>query len=199
MSTMTDLATLTITIPSDGYIVLQGRCTFQAEGSFWHNLVRVQIDEAAGGPDVPTHYSEAGWFTGDDEDGLVTTSSSGSTSFFHRSESIYTDRVYYKPAGTYTFRIEGRAHDDNSSYAVSRIRNAFVTATFHPTSYGPVETAVSGVNAGEFDFASPIDMGPEGSGGYKVDLRALELETLRLQAQLERARRELAEARLGKR
>ncbi|MBD3297971.1 MAG: hypothetical protein GF341_04890 [candidate division Zixibacteria bacterium] len=193
---MSDLATVTITIPTDGYLVVQGRCVFRAESYFWQNVVRVQIDETAGGPLDVTHYSEAGAYLGDDIE-----PDSRTSSLFNLTRTLYTDRVYYKEAGTYTFRLEGRAHENNPGGAISTIHNAFVTATFHPTSYGPVETTVSAGDASQFDEATLIPLSAELIGtnavsGYSVDLRELELRSARLQAELERTRRELAEARL---
>ncbi|GAB4318809.1 MAG: hypothetical protein Kow0074_08230 [Candidatus Zixiibacteriota bacterium] len=196
-STMSDIVTVTITIPSDGYIVVQGRCVFRAEDAFWNNMVRTQIDEVAGGPLDATHFSEAGAYLGDDID----PSTKSASSFFNLSKTIYTDRVYFKSAGTYTFRLEGMAHENNPGYAVSKIRNAFVTATFHPTSYGAVETTVAAGEATQFESATFVPVPSELAGsnaesGYSVDLRELELKSARLQAELERTRREIAEARL---
>ena len=197
-TSMTNLTSVTITTPSDGYIVLQGRCIFRAEGSFWQNMVRTQIDESSAAALDPVHYSEAGSYLGDDPDAVNSVASS--SSFFNLTKTIYTDRVYYKPAGTYTFYLEAMAHEDNAPYAVSKIRNAFLTATFHPTSYGPVETSVESAEAAKFQSTELITTNPEdgtvGATEYRVDLRELELKAARLQAELEQTKRRMAELEL---
>lgn len=198
-SSMTNLTSVTITTPSDGYIVLQGRCIFRAEGSFWQNMVRTQIDEAPNASLDPVHYSEAGSYLGDDPDAVATASSSTSA-FFNLTKTIYTDRVYYKPAGTYTFYLEAMAHEDNAPYAVSKVRNAFLTATFHATSYGPVETSVESADVAKFQSTQVITANPEdgatAASQYRVDLRELELKAARLEAELERTKRRMAEFEL---
>ncbi len=195
-TTMTDLATVTITIPTDGYIFVQGRSTFTPDfdppGWTGRNKVYVQIDETASGPVETSQATELGL-----------------TSYFnfgsHRlAQTAYADRIYFKAAGTYTFRLEARAFTSNSSGAISDMNNSLITAMFFPTSYGAVKTLVSTGGASGFSDAEQVtvtpspdgDAGELGSVAYRVDLRELELNAARLKFEAERAQKELLEAKL---
>lgn len=164
--TMTDLVTTTITIPADGYIVVRGRSNFTTSGTAGENIAYVQVDETAGGSDEPDYRSAAG---------IHAHSNSGTHNLLF---TIYNDRVYFKTAGAYTFRLEARAGEENSDGATGTLSQSFITATFYPTSYGSVNM-------------------PSGFGS-RTDLRDLELRAARLRADAERAQRELLEARLNR-
>jgi hypothetical protein len=126
---MTDLVTTTIDIPTDGYIVVEGRSNYTTSGTAGRNVVYVQVDETEGGGDSETYRSVVG---------IDAHSNSGTHNLLY---SVYSDRVYSKPAGTYTFRLEARPAEDNSSGAEGALSNSFIRATFYPTSYGPVNGA----------------------------------------------------------
>jgi hypothetical protein len=126
---MTDLVITTITIPADGYIVVEGRSNFTMNGTAGRNVVHVQVDEAQGGGDNPMYRSTVG---------IEAHSNSGTHNMLY---SVFTDRVYFKSAGTYTFRLEARADENNSSGAGGALSNSFIRATFYPTAYGTVNGA----------------------------------------------------------
>lgn len=122
---MTDIITVTITIPDDGYIVIRGSATLLCSGTSKINQAFAQIDETSGGGLDDPFYCSAG--SGDYD-------TPSSTHFF----SMYTERVYQKTAGTYTFRLEAMANPENANSAVSTIARSTLSATFMPTAYGTV-------------------------------------------------------------
>lgn len=155
---MTDMVTVNIEIPTDGYIVLDGKCYVVLKGTTGPNVALVQIDEEEGGSSQFPYYTLAGL------DGYVTSGES----FF----PIYVTRTYYREAGQYTFRMEGRA-----SYpppAEARSWDHVLKATFIPSEYGFVgkvttdprdhssPSRLSLPNRWEFDEPGPY---------YEVDLR----------------------------
>jgi len=187
--TMEDLSTVTITTPAAGYIVVQGKAGGEIHGTRSANFGVVQIDETPGGsynyPDFVTFGA----------DSTVTTN--------WYDFPVYVHRIYSKPAGTYTFRVEGMASSSNGVGAVTRCYNTMILATYYSTSYGNVNTLVSSNEREQFDNAVPeitSEFGPANSTGpqtlYRVDLRELELKAARAQAAAERAQRELLEAKL---
>jgi hypothetical protein len=186
---MIDLLTVSITTPADGYIFLQSSVYAWVEGPAGSNgLIFIQIDDSAGGSKIVPYYRAAGVYD------------KTSSSSFHMTPC---DRVFFKPAGTYTFRIEAEPQGITSSTTVHVVHRS-LTALFVPTSYGEVVAPVREVERGEFDSWSRIEVraGDDGKAGgasssermYQVDLRALELKAARAQAAAERARRELLEA-----
>ncbi|MFZ5980350.1 MAG: hypothetical protein ACOYVF_06930 [Candidatus Zixiibacteriota bacterium] len=109
--------------------------------------------------------------------------------------SIFTQKVYYKSAGTYTFRLEGMPYVSVGEGAYVYVWYPRLLSTNYPTSYGSVASMVSSSEAGEFDEVTIETI-------YKVDIRELELKAkdARLreqQAHIERleAERELECAR----
>jgi len=186
---MQDLATVTITTPASGYIVVLAKVNGSLSGTRSANYGYVQIDETLGGNTTAPYYAAFGM------DSALSTSS--------YSIPAYVQRTYFKPAGTYTFRVEGMSYVANGVGAVTRCIYPMVIATYYPTSYGTVNTMVSSAERGQFDGATPQSSsvsGPEGPGGsqtlYRVDLRELELKAAKAQAEAERAQREVTEARL---
>jgi hypothetical protein len=100
--------------------------------------------------------------------------------------------------------MEGMTVSGTSPAATVSAVSATLTATYYPTSYGSVATVVSSAETGEFPSAAavnvdadPTDPATLGNGEvlYEVDLRDLELKLARANAEAERARRELEEAR----
>jgi hypothetical protein len=117
--TMIDLVTVEITIPADGYILLHGKCYILLSGTTGPNSARVQIDEIEGGSPQFPYYTVAGL------GGYINTS----TNYF----PAYVTRTYFKPAGTYTFRMEGQAVDPLPAEA--RTWDHILTAEYYPTGY----------------------------------------------------------------
>jgi hypothetical protein len=160
---MTDLVTVDITIPNDGYIVLHGNCYVLLSGTTGANSAHVQIDENEGGSSLFPYYTVAGL------GGYVNTA----TNYF----PIYVTRTYFKSAGTYTFRMEGRAVD--VSPAVAKTWDHILTAVYYPTGYGAVKSISS--EPGDYPQAVPMtitdDPDHNRTGSYyEVDLRYYELK-----------------------
>ncbi len=158
---MADLVTIKITIPTDGYIVLHGKCYVLLSGTTGANTALVQVDEHEGGGSNYPYYTVAGL------GGYVNTS----TNYF----PVYVTRTYYKTAGTYTFRMEGRA-----SYPIpaeAKTWDHILTAVFYPTSYEAVKQISS--EPGDHPEAIPIILDnsadPQRRGTYyEMDLRYYE-------------------------
>lgn len=152
---MTDLVTIDLTIPEDGYIHLRGKCYVLLSGTTGPNNALVQIDfNEGGGSDFP-YYQLAGL------SGYVNTG----TNYF----PIYVERTYFAQAGTYTFRMEGRA--EHPLPAVAKTWDHILTATYYPTYYGAVSSVVRSPEG--HPSAVPLDDPRSDSLGqrWKVDLR----------------------------
>lgn len=191
-ATLTDemlgLISLSLTIPTSGYIVVEGKCYGKTWGTTGRNQGYVQIDETPGGLAAYPYYMQFG----------LGNHAGTAANYF----PVYVTRVYQKSAGTYTFYMEGIADASNAAAAVTETWDHMITATFYPTSYGSVSTLVASSEAGQFENAVPettIRINPDGTEitqtMYRVDLRELELKEARLTAELEKTRRELLEAR----
>ena len=188
-SAMSDLITVTITIPTSGYIKLDGMGNIIYSGTIGTCYAWYQIDETPGGGVA------AGYYSGGGEAAL------GST--LGNQYSLYVQRIFFKPAGTYTFRLEGQAYSFNAGGAIASCRNSMLTACFFPSSYGTVMAAMSAEEAADMETVKTVKAPnggtiPESAGGtiHMVDLRELELRAARAEADAERARREVLEARL---
>jgi len=119
---MSDLLTIDITIPDAGYIVVHGKCYVLLSGTTGANTVQIQIDDEEGGDPLFPHYTMAGL------GGYVNTE----TNYF----PIYVIRVFYEIAGTYTYRMEGRANYPPPADALSW--DHVICAVYYPTSYDAV-------------------------------------------------------------
>ncbi len=177
-STMQDLETITITIPADGYIVIDAILNVRAGEALGLNLNQTQIDEYVGGGIHSAYVNTwgGGGIIGDHE------------------YSVPHRRLFYKTAGTYTFRVEGRTHPSNSSGVVAKVWSAWMTAIYIPTSYGVVENIVT--DPGDYPSAEAItfeDRDGVSQSVYKVDLRDLEIRATRARLEAERLERELAD------
>ncbi len=118
---MVDMITTSITIPVGGYIVVRAKTQFRTYGNSAGKYAFFQIDETAGGDRLGGAYEvEVG---------------SGADGFYL---PVVVERVYFKPAGTYAFRLEGRAYEANPGGTVTQAWAHVITATFYPTAYGPV-------------------------------------------------------------
>lgn len=133
---MTDLVSVTITIPSSGFIFLTGRVNLRFSGATNSSTALIEIDEVIGGTEIPGQYSSVG---------LSTYPSTGDYKF-----SCTSQRIYAKNAGTYTFRLEGRKI---ISVLQSQIEasSAILTAMYFPTSYGGVQPVGNATSTPEIE------------------------------------------------
>jgi len=83
---MTDLVTVDITTPADGFILLHGKCYLLLSGTTGPNNALIQIDEEEAGPSEFPYYTIAGL------GGYANTA----TSYF----PVYVTRIFFKPAGS---------------------------------------------------------------------------------------------------
>ncbi len=155
---MTDLVVVEIETPADGYIVLEGKCYLVLSGTTGPNTALVQIDETAGGGTQFPYYSMGGL------SGYV---NSGDCYF-----PVYVSRVYYRPAGVYEFRMEGRASYPAPARAWSW--DHVLKATYYPTGYGVVSQVFH--RPGENPSAVPVQItdpqNPQSRDTYyQMDLR----------------------------
>jgi hypothetical protein len=155
-------------------------------GSTTANYLAFQIDETAGGSINNSYYYYVGFSSA---------APSGNTYL-----PVSTRRTYYKTAGTYTFRFE--AMDINGSGS-KYLWNPTITATYYPTSYGPVTTAVSAEELPQFQNVIQISSESDElskvqktSTAYQADLRELELKATRTRLAAEEAERKLREAKM---
>jgi hypothetical protein len=128
---MIDIVTTTISIPKAGFISVSATGTAtettSATGFCGTNY---QIDELNGGTIDPNY---------------VLTAGSGLSGVSLVSIPAYANRIYSKPAGTYTFRLEARRDRSTGitqSCGGNSFNNSSITATFIPVSYGTVATSV---------------------------------------------------------
>lgn|GEM_PF-791760 len=122
---MQDLATVSITTPGEGYIMVRGGVTVRASGTLGQNLTYVQIDEYAGGSTTAPFFATVG-------------ARVGLPNLAADYRSAQVERIYFMPAGTYEFRIEAQAADGNGGSAVAEMQQPYITAIFIPTAYGTV-------------------------------------------------------------
>jgi hypothetical protein len=189
--TMGDIVTVALTTPADGYIVVEadGQHALGGSATSTYNYAYLQIDETAGGGLDTYHYFISGYSSGP-----------AGAHYFYTYTPVSIRRAYYKPAGTYTFRLEGYVYQNES--LTNYIWDPTITATFYPTSYGSVTTAVTAEEASRLSnvqrTVSAGQLPQQGSSeGALVDLRELELRDAVARAQAERAHRQLIEARLA--
>jgi hypothetical protein len=116
-----DLVTVTIEAPTEGYVLLDGKCYVVLDGTTGPNQALIQIDDEEGGTSSFPYYQLAGL------NGYV---DSGENYF-----PVYVTRIYYVEAGEYTFRMEGRAEQPLPARA--RSWDHVVRAIFMPTTYWP--------------------------------------------------------------
>ncbi|HXV98537.1 MAG TPA: hypothetical protein VEC93_08945, partial [Anaerolineae bacterium] len=121
---MTDLVTVSITTPSTGFIYLSGRTKLRFYGATTLSYALVQIDETGGGSESAGQFSSIGF-------------SNYLTNGDYKLNAT-SQRVYFKSAGTYTFRLEAKKQN---SVAQSQIEasSSILTALFFATSYGGVQ------------------------------------------------------------
>ncbi|MGH8014594.1 MAG: hypothetical protein ACREBV_00185 [Candidatus Zixiibacteriota bacterium] len=160
---MTDLVTVEITTPSDGYILLHGKCYLLLSGTTGPNNALVQIDEDEGGPSEFPYYTVAGL------GGYINTG----TSYF----PIYVTRIFFASAGTYIFRMEGRASFPPPAEA--KTWDHYLTAVYYPAAYDKIKAIVSNpagfVQSTRVTVLNRIDARENGEY-FEVDLQELKSE-----------------------
>ncbi|MCD6249823.1 MAG: hypothetical protein J7J98_05795 [candidate division Zixibacteria bacterium] len=178
---MTDIETVSITIPSSGYILVQGHSNIRISGATSENYTYLQIDESSGGSPTSPYYT------------MIGMSSYPSTG--HHYYPVSVQRIYFKTAGTYTFRLEGSKADLTHDIVAYR---ATATALYFPTDYGKIKSYVS--NPAGFEDAQPVEMIVDDDNPtvtetmYEVDLRELELKASRAREAALKAERDLYKA-----
>jgi hypothetical protein len=182
-STVSDIVTVTITIPSSGYIVLLGTAELTTAGTTSFNDVGIQIDETAGGLLTAPYYSRFGL------GGYVNTSAN--------YIPLTVQRTYFKSAGTYTFRLEG---NNTTSGGTATCNFAKLTAMYFATSYGSVATMASSGSdvsgARPVEVSDPSRTGDRTSTQYEVDLSVLELKAKEAKLAAIKAEKERIQAEL---
>ena len=179
---MVDIGTVTITIPTSGYIVVEGKCFVNFEDDVSNNSAAFQIDEISGGSWTPPYFSYAGWENGSNP--------SGGRNLY----TIYAQRVYFKTAGTYVFRLEGQKV--GPATGTTRASDPMLTAIYYSTSYGPVNTLASSPSDHPEATAVTVEDIDGGSQTmYKMDLRYYELRAKEARLKALEAERELMIAR----
>jgi hypothetical protein len=128
-TTATDIATVTITIPDSGYVVVDGKYYAITGSTLGAAVGYVQIDEAPGGSSLLTY---ATLFGADDFP---------STGIRYYPGNV--TRVFHKLSpGSYTFRMEG-GYISTIPGALIRAMFPTLRAVYYPTSYGTVTTMMS--------------------------------------------------------
>jgi|WetSurMetagenome_2_1015567.scaffolds.fasta_scaffold12684_3 hypothetical protein len=123
-TTMTSIAALSITIPSAGYIVLEGKTIAWLSGVTGQNEIYMQIDDTEGGSIVSPYWTKAG---------LQAYASTGQAFF-----PVSCQRTFSKDAGTYTFYLEAQPVSGNEAGATTNLYTTQFRAIFYPTAYGVV-------------------------------------------------------------
>ena len=96
----------------------------------------------------------------------------------NHSFPVFVQRIYYKPAGVHTFRMEGM---HNGYTHTSTASGEIMTAIYIPSGYGLIGSYVPDPTG--FENAVPVEMVVDDESStvsevlYEVDLRELELKT----------------------
>jgi hypothetical protein len=177
---LTNLQSVTITTPTAGYIVVDANAEI---GTSAGSQFTYQISEVSGGPTQSGYYHFYG----------------SSASTFLQWSSLFNQRVYVKPAGTYTFYFQAYITAGPASNSVCYWPT--VTATFYPTNYGTVTAVVSSAEAASFQHATPVPAAAvEGRSvaepGYQVDLSELVAKETAQREALVETQRQIARVRM---
>ncbi len=176
-TSMTDIETVTITTPVQGYIVVTAKAWGGHGGTTGTAYSYAQIDETAGGGLQTPYWTVWGQY------------GSGGTSNT-KYESIFVQRVYNKPAGTYTFRLEA-ARGSTTTGAAHTIYDPVLIATFYPTDYGDVFTFVSSDETGQFEKTEYVPLTRTIGGRTEVVENNVKVNLAELQVKAEKLRKEL--------
>ena len=124
ITTMTSIATISITIPAAGYIVLEGKSIAWLAGVTGQNQLYMQIDDTEGGSITSTYWTKAGLGA------YVSTANC----FF----PVSCQRIFSRSAGTYTFYLEAQSVTGNAAGATTNLYTTQLRAIFYPTAYGDI-------------------------------------------------------------
>lgn len=185
-SGVTNISSRSITIPGPGYIVAQAYSYGQIGGTSIGNIL-MGIESTS-----TTSPSQFVVFGGSDE---------AQSGFVYRWGTLSTERTYFKnAAGTYTIYLN--AFRGYTGGAAEVWYSRFVL-TYYPTSYGIVSTLLTQSDAAGYSnptmvegLKSPALSNAQTTPLYEVDLRELELKVAKAEAETEKAKRELMEAKL---
>lgn len=183
-TTGVDIETVTITIPTNGYVHVTGFCMAQLFNYPLSHSAAFQISDVANGAQQSPY--------------VIVGLGMYGTNGMHRF-SVATQNVFYKVAGTHTFYLNGRHVTPNGPESGdANGAHARLVAVFYPTSYGTVKAIVGASDATLFENAELVSSdGTQNSEQlYQVDLRELELKAARARADAEKAERELLEAQM---
>lgn len=124
-TSMTTIATLTITIPAAGYIVLEGKSIAWLSGVTGQNELYMQIDDSEGGIIIGPYWTKAG---------LQSYASTGQAFFPVSCQRTFTKST----GGAYTFYLEAMPVSGNASGAITNLYTTQFRAIYYPTAYGGV-------------------------------------------------------------
>lgn len=184
------LTQVTIEAPAAGYVVVHGSITLEVYGTARRNQAYIQIAETASQTLSP-------WAR------LAGPGENDSPNDAHYFD-LNVDQIYFVSAGSHTFLLEGLAHPLNGSGAVTAANRPQIIANFYTTSYGAVGGFVGSQLSSQFTNPTPV-IWPNVADSlstlatdqyYKVDLRELELATMRAQSQAAALEKQLLEAKL---
>ena len=182
-----DIASVTLTAPASGYVVVTATVVVLFSGTTSENYAWINLDVS--GTDNGILNSTWHWA------GAAAHASTGS-----EYQTLTATRVFSVGAGVNTFEVIGNGYNGNALNASVGVWSANILATYQPTGYGDVDALVADASGFEHSTAVGLEGGLPQTGGttlYEVDLRELELKAARAQAEAEKARRELVEAKLG--
>lgn len=168
-TTVQAVDTISITIPTDGYIVVQatGWMTLDFEGSSAY--IRASISTSPSSLDYAAFAYQ-------------NLSSAMPVAFYYDNFSI--TKVVAGGSGTYTFYLTADA--DVDAGGGSKIARTHLLATFYPTSYGSVTAAAPPISGSDFSkTADGSDLNPE--------IQDLREEVARLKAQVKEQNRLILE------
>ncbi len=185
--TSQNFVSVTITIPYDGYIVVDG-CTQLVHYGSGANFGWVQITDAS---NADRNYSVAVWTNSDDY-------ANGSSSQNYQTTPVKS--VFFRTTGTYTFYLQGNEWSGNlADNSVEVYNPTWLQATYYPTSYGSVVAAVPSPPADNPNYRQSTGTDPvtgKSGASYNVDLRYYELRAEKAKAEALRAELALEDARL---
>lgn len=184
------LTQVTIDLPSPGYVLLRGSTTLRTHGSSQRNQAYIQITETPGISLLPSAR-------------LAGPGENDSPNKDHYFD-LNVDQIYFRPAGSHTFFLEGLAHPLNGSSASTTLERPTLIATYFPTSYGAVSGFVTLQESAQFTGAEPV-LWPYAEDGinavvnnqyFKADLRELEIAAMRARTQAAILEKQLLEVKL---
>ncbi len=180
LGSSTDIITTTITIPTSGYIFLVAKASLSLGGATLANTAVLRIEESASGTGLTPQSVRVG------NDAYKST--------VMATWPVTVQRVYFKGAGTYTFRLKGFKETSNGT---ADVISPTLTAIFFSTSYGTVQTVTSnpGNNPEAIETAIIDESGSVTGKGWEVDLRYYEMQAKKAQEEALRAELDLRRAR----